>query len=135
VGPSETYAPNQLPSGTVLVNHNERQDPSSTVVVNPGIFGTTAYRQDPGGTTVVIPGGTVQTSGAAQAGEDFAAALRSNAPAETSGWGFDQTCSTLLGFYRRTPVDWSHLICLFCCSKPMLSSWPGREGRVGGGDP
>lgn len=61
-------------SGTMIAN----EDPSGTLVVGP----------DPGGTLVIGAGegpSGGSTGTVAERGEDFAAALRSNAPAETSG--------------------------------------------------
>jgi hypothetical protein len=70
-------------SGTMLVNNHI----SGTMLVNEGISGTMLVNHDPSATLVVNPSGTVQAgrSTLRQGGEDFAAALRSNAPAETSG--------------------------------------------------
>ena len=79
VGISETVIPHQGHSGTVVVN-DYQQDASGTLVVKGGISGTVLYDRDAGGTMVFNQGGTVQAGG-----EDFAAALRSNAPTETSG--------------------------------------------------
>jgi len=61
---------------------------SGTMLVNDGASGTMLVNHNPSATMVVNPSGTVQGGMGAsrQGGEDFAAALRSNAPAETSGW-------------------------------------------------
>ena len=73
-------------SGTIVMN----QDMSGTMVmnsVNPS--GTVLADEGRGGTLLVAPGGDLPGVGlgtVAERGEDFAAALRSNAPAETSGY-------------------------------------------------
>lgn len=65
----------------------EPQEPiSGTVLMNGDASGTMVMNSDPAGTVVVDStdsGGRLGTM--AERGEDFAAALRSNAPAESSG--------------------------------------------------
>lgn len=73
-------------SGTMLMNG----DASATLVMNSSNpSGTVMADQGRGGTLLVAPGSNVPGGGlgtVAERGEDFAAALRSNAPAETSGY-------------------------------------------------
>ena len=73
-------------SGTMLMNG----DATGTMVTNSSNpSGTILADQGRGGTLLVAPGGDLPGGGLgtiAERGEDFAAALRSNAPAETSGY-------------------------------------------------
>lgn len=82
-------------SGTMLMNG----DASGTLVMNSSNpSGTVMADQGRGGTLLVargsdVPGGGLGT--VAERGEDFAAALRSNAPAETSGYFLSGLASSL----------------------------------------